>query len=419
MIMSYERTRDKTADAVFGEFKQTYVPSGTVYYPNTEQTQGSFFTITDVVTPGFRKKSAAGEIIVSPCTMYGESVSAECGVSFELINKNGNIPWWRFDGSGSMTQWCAYRTGFDMTPNYLSLLDDDAMLDASRQSSLARVDSAPYGFAEDFAEIKETIQFLKQPLKSIRNLALKMRKATRKKAFKLGISEAEALASVWLEYRFAFSPLVRSIVDAIEASQQSFDAVLQPYYTARDKAVASDSSSATIPRSLGGQSLNFKVTSSDEITVSTGVYYETTNPINTLLEGLGLRVADIPETIWAVFPLSFMVDRMYNISSMISGLRALSDPQLKLLKGWSSVKRTRTVDFQLEKFPVSPNPAWLPYVAPPGDHVRYEYFSYGRSLWIPSWLDTLPVFNIKGLVSDITNIIDLIALITNILLVRK
>lgn len=402
------RFRERSPTEVTGTVNNVYVPDGTVYHTQNQiVTSTGGFSIEDVVTPNFRKLSKEGVLVISPCSMAATTVTSGGG-TIQFRRKSDNQLWWEYQGDGSRTQMAAYTAGVSLDPIFSRTLSLDDLEDKCKQQSLSNVDSAPYGFAEDIAELRETVEFVKNPLKSARNLALKMHKAVKRRAKKFKQSDAEALASVWLEYRFALSPLIRSIDDAISAASASYSKVIQPYYTGRSKILESDEGSTQL---TGSNAFVFTRVNSHTVECSSGVYYKTTNPIDTLLEGLGLRFKDVPTTMWAVFPLSFMVDRMYNITNFLNGMRVISDPQLQIIGGWSSIKETIAVTTTVTGFT---DTSWNSVVV--GDPVQKEYFSYGRSRWDPSFLDTLPTFDIEGLYRDILAITDLTALTINLLL---
>jgi hypothetical protein len=118
ITMSTKRSRTKVIDEQYGDFVQTFLPNGTPYYPHTHLMSYGSFTIDDVLTPNFRKRSANGEVIVNPCTMYGTKLTAEGGASLSIVNKSNGQDWWSFTGDGSFTQWASNRAGLSILPVY-------------------------------------------------------------------------------------------------------------------------------------------------------------------------------------------------------------------------------------------------------------------------------------------------------------
>ena len=390
---------------------QIRTSDGVPYYTYEHRVAEKLFNIYDIVTPNFHKRSQAGEVIVSPCVMDGVSTFGEGGGTLQWIRNSDGQQVWSVEGNGSVTQWAAQRASYELFPKpNASSIDTEKLMTDAAQAATASINSTPFAFQEDLAELRQTIDFIKSPLKATRNLVLKIHRVAKRRSKLRGIPLAQALSSVWLENRFALMPLVRSISDALEAAETKFDKQIQPYYTARSKQSDSVSSSEEANK-LG---FVFEQTKTVEQWVSFGAYYRTTNPVDSLREGLGLRITDIPETIWAVFPLSFMVDRVANISRMLSGMRALTDPETQVFNGWQSVKTKTTTETRLVD---AVAPGWTFNVD--GDSVKYEHFSYSRSQWQPSFVDTIPSFDLEGLVEDVNSTIDLAALVIKLLVKRK
>ena len=137
------------------------------------------------------------------------------------------------------------------------------------------------------------------------------------------------------------------------------------------------------------------------------ILYEVSNPLEDWKFQLGLRVKDIPSTTWQLLPLSFMVDRLYNISNVIKGAINFLDPQLSFLA--ASVTR-RTTKYSSFTVTDQVNQTWLTALTP--DTWTRSRFRYERTVWNPRPIDVLTTsLDVRGLVNSISKTADLIALI--------
>jgi hypothetical protein len=277
---------------------------------------------------------------------------------------------------------------------------------AARLQALGNVDRSPYGFAEDIAELHETLRFLRDPLKSIRDITELFRKTwrnpvTRRKGEKIE-EISDAISNAWLQYQFALSPLVRSVNDAVEAAMTK---VRRP-----DRRTARGGSEWTSSDSVEGWLNNYyrsAATVNETVVVKAGILYEVSNPLKDWKFKYGLRFKNIPETLWAIFPLSFMVDRMFNLTQTIRGINAFLDPNVTMLGAWTSSKlsKVETVSFLEYDSPIVQS---VLRMDPDVETVKTD--SYTRDPWVPSISDLVPEVRTDRIVDTSTKIADLAAL---------
>jgi hypothetical protein len=109
---------------------------------------------------------------------------------------------------------------------------------------------------------------------------------------------------------------------------------------------------------------------------------------------------------WQIFPLSFMVDRVIDISTFSKGVINLADPNVKILAASLRRKTTWIESYKLQSM------WWNGYTGhAQGNTNEHTYFEYERTPWVPSFVDTLPKVTLGYLVDDATKIADLCALI--------
>jgi len=398
-----ERTRNRETGPTNGTYLHMRQSSaGSLPYVYTWQTHvidHDVEVMNDVVVPEYRKRIAAGEIINNPCKYERSSKTTTGGYQYRAVSKNSSgYPIYTSDGDGSLTEYFV-----SLMKGAISLKaptpDGGSALEQSRNAALAAVDTTPYSFMEDAAEIRETLQFLRNPLGSLIKLGKSFRKDARKRQRTLKY-RTEALADVWLSYRFGVMPLVRSAFDATEVCLNGIKR--QPdRRTARGYGNHSENGDRLV--------LSNTLTCSEfwetETNCKSGIIYEVKNPTDSMPINLGFRLQDIPETAWAIVPLSFMVDRVLNISNFISGVRALADPNVRIITGFSTTKQSATQRVRA----VSQNNSSYT-ITMSGDVVHSTSFKYERQVWAPSIRDAIPPLVLKNLVKDATSIADLLAL---------
>lgn len=362
--------------------------------------------MTDSVTDGYHMRVAKGEIINNPCNMVVEDMTTSEGhVDVRFTRDDVQLPENYFGYKGQGFTWA-------FTPKQQMLEPDYLISDLERRSrvlALANISPANFEFGEDIGEIRETLQFLANPLGSLREIMLdfqwrKSRKARGIEDFPIqeqitGI--ASASASAWNEVSFAALPLARSIYDAIRALVEK-EKKLPERLSSRGFAKAE---SVKTQKHEGLVILDESL--SADVEFHSTIMYQELNPVIGWRRNFGLRNRDIPKTAWQLVPLSFMVDRMWDVSNMISALINLGDPGIVTLAASTRRKETKqrfitAVDGFFEGYTPSGFPT---------ETVSIRTFVYDRQVWKTSVSDAIPPFDKRGLVSDVQKCIDLISII--------
>lgn len=370
-------------------------------------------TIDDVVTPNFRQKMKRGEIVNNPCVMsVVETITTPS--TYAVLN-NGEPGYVDGASSGGST----FRRYHDTHGAYPDVadLDIEEGEDVAKLYALANIDSTPYSFAEDLAELRETARFLRGHAHRFEKLARRFAKEKQRLVRKyeslrtLNQAErarllAEALSGLWATYRFVLTPLAQSMTDLLEAWNTKTDP-LPLRLIARGKYEDEETVSDTHVV-VKSNTFTSKYVCKQELDVRAGILYENINPTRGFRFKYGLRNKDIPVTLWNVVPLSFMVDRFFNISAAIKALTNLSDPSIKILAGWTTVRHNKLYKFKYTDR-VRTTPDHTTTVLN-GDWCTDRTFDYVRSTWEPSVSDVVPPVQLERLVSDVTSILDLLAL---------
>jgi hypothetical protein len=372
-------------------------------------------TMSDFVTPNFRERMERGEILINPCSMAVDQRTTTGSGSVTQVQNASPYAVWTATGTGTITGY--YDDYGGGLPSYSeapipTLIEQ---VEVAKQKCIATIDSTPFSFAEDLAEIRETLRFLRDPLSTIRRLSFTYKKLVkrlknqdrfRRSAKAHAKAIANDLSSVWLEQRFAVMPIFRSVLQLMEAYET--EKVYRPERrTSRGIVEApSKSDSRIVTKVSSGRTFTYRCSASSFGSVRAGIIYEVSNPIVNLQYKYGLRFKDIPETFWAVMPLSFMVDRFYNISNFIGGAVNLLDPNVDILGAWVTTKRERTVSIGVRSILES---GYTSTIVP--DDIVDRHFEYQRTEWEPTFADTVPNLELRGLVDSAAKTTDLLALI--------
>lgn len=367
---------------------------------NTDSMYKSVRTLDDTVTPCFKQLISKGVVINNPCKIYHWTSSSHGESHLTFIWKADTAYWFTYEGgSGTRSQGGAAFIG-----NQQANIDVKASRKATAEC-IAQVNATPYAFGEDVGEIFETIKFVRNPFTSLNELAKSFSKEVnnwhdKKRKTK---TRAKAIADVYATYQWAFKPLVRSAYDAADAYTQPQKGSYDVRHTARGFESVKGSSSDTVEDGAGR---TFYVSGTKEIDSHASLLYRVTNPIRDHAYKLGLRPRDIPETLWQLFPYSFMIDRVVDVSSFVRGFTNLTAPEVEILAGSIRTKTTLLDTVQLATYE---DPLWTIEVL--ADEYREKRFTYNRRPWTPSVFDSVPNSDIANLVNSASKIADLGALI--------
>lgn len=405
------RTRTTFSPRTYGYWQKDLINNGvrSIYESGTHETGNGLESIQDFVTKNYKSRIAQGHIINNPCSYERSSFIEEEGsyyASHKTLNK-------QYEGFGPVMANLKQELLATIHP-FLNLpaIDVGSVISDATQQCVADINSSPNSFAEDTLEVAETLRFLKNPGRSLYKLAEDVQKRSwkiRKKKGAKARQVADALNDLFLTRQFALRPLVHSAFDAVDALNSKLD-----YNAARYNARGFSSKTETYSGVVYGNATptnyyRFQVNNSIKVSVHAYVLY-THRDKRGGLHKYGVRGDDGFVGLWNVVPLSFMVDRMYDISSFIRGFNALSDPKLKVLTS-GYVKRTHKVG----KISVidQVNPSYDVSVS--GSQSAEEYFYTRYTDWHPSLRDVVPVFKPQALIKDAQSTAELFSLSAGIL----
>ena len=396
---TYGRTRDDSQGDEYGSGSMYYL-SGAYYTGWTPRTRSDSAICSYAVTPNYHSRIAAGDIINNACVMSKHLLEEGGGHWYSEHVSNPNV------GLETTGDFFPVQRGQDGVVYIPETPDASECHLVAMQGALAAIDETPYNFLEDVGEIGETLRFLKSPGRSL----LKLARDSQKKSWKIRKNRkqkarqtAEALNDLYLTQRFAMTPLVRSAFDAFDA-YNSDKITRPPRISARGFSRKEITKSGeTVYINAGSYTTSYTRSYSSKVDVRATILYTHTGGTGAAFK-TGLRGKDIPVTAWQLVPLSFMVDRVYDISKTIRGVANLSDPRLTILAASVTEKLDDEGTISLDE---ATQPGYTVTVSGNGS---YERHLYNRQIWLPAFSDSKPVFMPAELVKDARSIADLFSL---------
>lgn len=336
-------------------------------FPLTETYQGKVRTNNN---PGFLKKKVSGVMVVAPYMVFEINYTYRLGLVAEEVSstftkstnsraydlspslywslprqfhhpfddnvtpKNGKRP--QNDGSYFSPFHIDYvgSLATDVHPKTIGWLDPftdlgslksltDFNLDEIVTAAHAAAESGTYDLLTEIMELPETVRYLINILgtavtafKAAKGREVEVRKLyrNRKQTLKSAKELADAVASVWLQYRYAISPLAYSIEDI----QETLLSLKAQYGKYKEKAVSSIDFPETMQFQGSGAAWH-RVTNDSKATVRCFIKrkYDPQDIIDTLY---GLLKVNPFSTAWELIPLSFVADWFVNVGDYITAL---------------------------------------------------------------------------------------------------
>lgn len=282
-------------------------------------------------------------------------------------------------------------------PNSTSSLKERAL-----QKALAKLGKSDVGLGENLGELRETIEMLRSPFKGLRdflfnrnyhNLGLLQKiehysnsgewvgprkLGTKGLCLLEGRKAAEVAMSSWLELRYGLMPLVYTIEDIMELVKEKVVALdPQRIRSARAREKLTETSKSTVPR-YGYYKFLYDTTLQveDTYTAYASVQYRQKEPFGDLSK-LGLSPRFLPELVWELTRLSFVVDWWFSIGDFLGSLRII--PEIEILGNTVGVKVDRRVSIKGESVITTVNASTIVRHSLP-ELGTYESSSYTRTV---------------------------------------
>lgn len=346
------RVRDNSTVRSFAASETVFEADGSISYGPTSET---FSTIqadvmTDVVTPGFRRASALGEIHIKPMTRvkYTREIVPQA-VSIQVVDGPRAV------SSGGYPPLIGLTVSPWADEKVRKLVAD--LEGAAITESFARVGSPDVAVLTELAELKETLSFLSSPVRAMVKLTRRFRrhldvvsrvelayqrrlakwqslpdrvrvrreqpKPPKLPTFKVGKWEGKDIPSAWLAYRYGIMPLIYTFQD-VEALVKKRVEGTPIRATARSK----KKGNVDLTETYGTHLLDWRgctyrydqcISGGCRVTVRAGVLY---NVDASLMTQLGIQWNRVPMAFYEAIPLSFVTDWFHNGAEVYDALTA-------------------------------------------------------------------------------------------------
>lgn len=261
----------------------------------------------------------------------------------------------------------------DLTPSWNSTLEREAV-----NKSYAKIVSSDLDLGVQLGELRETVEGLRNPLSSLRKelewasknwnklllLEDALQGAKHFKTMKITDSidrltkrlavgglpkSANALAGTWLEWRYGLRPLIQTIQDVLEhlkEQQRAFEKRLQK--RGGKTSVIETVRTTDVSYSAGHFGVYGTCTRTDRSWVVAKTAFTLPSPLTWQMR-YGLDYSNLPAIAWELRPLSFVVDWIVSIGTMLQSLRVHASPAI--IHGTSVTMRTdATAECAITKF---------------------------------------------------------------------
>lgn len=298
----------------------------------------SYHAMLDVVTPNFKSLSATGTVINNP--MY--RLSLEAVTERPIAQGNGVCSgrpdhwiWYLPDSYPDMDMVdCSLSDYFDPTPpqRYLKLWNQDKA-DLAITKAWSNVDQSELLALASLGEMRETVSWISSIYLRFGNIikALKNRQFTQLKRNTRNMLENkkfETFSDYWMEFRYAFRPLVFEMQQAVNALNAIIDKNMRLTARGFERELVTSSDSYELPS--GDTKSHYTTTLNISRNFRAGVLYNIDSNINGALAVWGL---DQPlEAMWELTRLSFVVDWFLNIGDLVSAWSV--NPNLSPITSW-------------------------------------------------------------------------------------
>lgn len=314
---------------------------------------------TDVVVPGYKTRSANGEILNNPFqsihvkNMYGGvgpivrySGPWVAGQTRETAYNHANT---QYHAQFHLSPSVDALGNLVLPPSFSELLHSGIIVEA-HTNALASVDDSTSMALASLGELRKTFDMLRHPLGAARKFLnrywVNARRRKNEIVLRPGISAGgpgfvESFVTQYLEIYYGLKPFMHDIENTIAAYvHEGINPLRQ---TARGFA-ANPVESIVTPFSLGTKGVNAaswydcRETVTTEAVARSGILYVPT--VNDYQKLMGFRWGDVLPAAYELLPWSFMVDYFSNLGKLVSAL----SPRLgvRYLSAWDVVTITQT-----------------------------------------------------------------------------
>lgn len=314
--------------------------------------EGEVTETVDIVTPGFRVRSAKGEVINNPYSHISQLFTG---------GGMGNATTYPSTPHATLQDWVSsmrqFNTRFihnefrdisgDLACPALKNVDVDALMTLAKTKALGNVGAPTASGLVILGEGHKTLATLRNPLQATLQYLSKRHKRFSKLGSRYRVSNktgkqiandnkaiASAASSQYLTWYYGLLPFIRDCEQVLDAFTRI--TLLTDRETGRGS--ANDSYTIVDTELFGGGSkyLN-QFTYEETVVVRSGILYTLEQSAS---RAYGTRISDIPEALWEFLPYSFVVDSFVNIQQYLAAIAVV--PNVKYLATWDVLRVTIT-----------------------------------------------------------------------------
>lgn len=343
---------------------QTYVHQHSNVYgwdvTTPANTAGRSTSISEAYQDNWRKLINSGQVFVNAMerTIWERTASSGTTQETSPYYTQGPVNTYSGDIAGLVRNSTSH-ISLNYDQGNLAAAEANAILDA-----MAKANGSESFAGETLVQLGQTVSMLKRPLSGVTRLLRKTSRRQRQiRVLRPALTEAQALASAHLELRYGWKPLIMDL-ELIMNSIIGLHQQLKRRVIVRGSAtVPSLESEIPYQVNLPGDFFRWEasgvVNRSETIRAHAGVIIDVI-PMSTLdmvMKVFGFRGRDLPATLWALTPLSFVCDWFFNFEQWLTAI--IPDPTVTVRASW--VTSTTNVKLDYSGGTIVGHP-WGPYV---------------------------------------------------------
>lgn len=323
-------------------------PSTPYVYGQTQGLRGVTNSISDVSHKGFARSRNRGEIVMGDLVIDKYSrEQTDCNFTFGPYGASHPYGWGVRRVIGDVANWIEGRI-----INRTAYVESDIV--AARQIVLtkayAKMYDSPVMSGEVINDLAKTVAMLRRPLGKSVKLLQKMHKEAVRNAKKSNNRGMSAAASAWLEMRYGWKPLMMDIESTMDEASVFATHLVERRLVAR-ASQRFEGHVTDVQRLAGGlpsfDAADVTVSSKTYGLAAAGIIYDVANRTTSeqLIACAGLRIRDVPATLWEIVPFSFVVDWFLGVGNWLQAITP--DPELRVLGSWITTVVNRDVDLSI------------------------------------------------------------------------